>query len=234
MQKRLYTFLLLLCLTFPAFRANAQTPASSFGIVVGYSTSTYQFDNTVVYPGSSSEFLWHGEYSKDNWNIGINLTRGISGHWQLKLGAQLTTSGYEQEINMGSIELGDGTFASLPADKLSVNHAFLEVPVLARYMLWDKKWSPYLEAGISTNYYLATRVRESLATRRRFWGERDLVNPINLAADVTAGCQIRSGKRNSWFFQLRGRRQLIRVEKDARNASFDVGMETGWRMVLKG
>lgn len=222
---------LLFVLTGPVVQAQR----SAIGWVVGISNSTYEFDEPVRLPGTSNRFLWHADYSKTDVLLGGDWTYRLSKHWQLKTGARVATSGYEQEYSFGTIvELGDGNFTTLPNDRLSVNHLFVQTPLMVRYLIWQKKWSPYVETGFDVNTYLITRQAERIGDRSKVvWKNTDTVHPVNLNAALAAGFQIRCSENACWFFECTGRYQLVRVEKGIRNPLLNWGAAAGWRVQLK-
>ncbi|MCC6459548.1 MAG: PorT family protein [Saprospiraceae bacterium] len=222
-----FSWLAVLAVLATGQAARAQT--TTVGWVLGLAPTTYQFDAPTVYPGTSTGLGWLGAYTKNNLLLGADVTRTLAGNWQLKSGLRLSTSGYTQEVYMGTIELYDGTIIE-SYNTLTINHVYLDLPVLARYQLWQKKWSPYAEAGISTHYYLSTLVSDLgwHVVERRF--EHNLTSrPLFLRANLALGCQLRVGERRYWFAQLTGYWQLLRAEEYVRNPVPNLGAEIGWR-----
>ena len=205
-----------------------------FGPTVGMSSTIYQFDTPVSYPGTSGYFEWRKDHSKNDYLLGAEMTRSVQEHWEIRLGARFATSGYAQEDFQGFIEI-DNTMVPLATNRLIVNHFFLEVPLAARYVFLSKKWSPYAEAGVCTNTYLTTRVSERISNEpNRFWERNAAVYPMNLRGEMALGVQVKSFQgRICWFGQFTGRVQLLQIEKDTRNPGLDFAMETGCRFRLK-
>ena len=214
------------------FPALLSAQITYFGPTAGASATTYYFDTPVTYPRTSGYFELREDESKNDYLLGAEMTRSVTAHWEIKLGARLATSGYAKEEFQGYIEVGDGTTVTLPTNRLAINHFFLEVPLAARYVFLAKKWSPYAEAGVSTNTYLTTRVSEKISDEpKRFWERSEAVYPTNLRGEIALGVQVKSFQgRVCWFGQISGRKQLVRIEKDRRNPSIDLAMETGCRL----
>lgn len=206
-----------------------------WGPVAGFSSTRYLFDTPARYPGTSSHFSLFADESQIDFFLGAEMVRPLSGHWGFKLGLRLASSGYSKVEPGEYYEIEPGTVVAYPDNRLSVSHIFIEIPLTARYVLWNKKWSPYAEAGISTNTYLITPVVESLYGEKvRFWRRNRAVNPTNLRAGLSVGIQIKASKdRLCWFGQVSGRRQMLQIEKDTRNPYTDFAIETGCRFRLK-
>ena len=228
-------FLRFFCLAaalghFAAPPAAAQT--NTLGWVIGCAPTTYRFDAPFVYPGTSFGLGWLGSYTKNNLVLGADWTHTLNSHWEWKLGARLSSSGYKQKVYLGTIELYDGTLIEA-YNALAIHHLYLDIPLAARYRLWQKKWSPYAEAGISTHYYLSTLVSDlDWQAASRYFEHNDASRPLFLRANVALGWQLQLSERHYWFVQLNGYWQLLRAEENARHPAPNLGAEIGWRRRL--
>ena len=227
-------FLLLLLGT---HRSVAQQ--SSISIVGGVFQTQYDFvlNAGTVYPNSSFIFPWEGKYTKTNALFGLDLNRSVSEHWQIKTGLRLFLTGYRQEkdLKWGSEFTGNGYEPLLPNERLVINHLFLEVPLALRYFILVKKFAPYLEAGISTNYYLTTQMKQRIEGNEAtfFDNDKSQINLLNFALKLGIGLQYRLAGKHGFFVQPVIYSQLKSVEKVSRNPGPSFGLEAGWQIQLK-
>lgn len=85
--------------------------------------------------------------------FGFNYNRQVSQKIFIKTGLRLARIGYINDFRMSSFDV-EGA-------KLSDEHLFVEVPLIARFEApQDEKISLFLEAGFSPHVYLSTRTKE--------------------------------------------------------------------------
>ena len=232
-SKRRLPVLLLLAL----FTAALSAQRTELTVIGGVFQTPYRFADRTQYPHTSFSFPWSGDYRKDNVLLGADLSRALHTHWQVATGLRLFLSGYAQvkDFHWPSEVTPDGTYsADLPIDRLAINHLFLEVPLLARYLFSAGKCTPYIETGISTNYYLTTGVKERLEGGTKKFRERnDAVRPVHFTGHLDAGLQYRYSDRQALFVQAALRYQLNTIEEGSENPGIGYGLNFGWRLRLK-
>lgn len=99
-----------------------------------------------------------------NWRIGFNYNKRLTTKLFLKTGIRLASVGYEDEKKTDlrwPSEIGPNGYVfdpSLPHEiQLTHNYWFLEIPLALRFEFTNKKFSPFIESGISPSVYLTTR-----------------------------------------------------------------------------
>ncbi len=199
--------------------------------------TAYRFAPRTVYPNTSFSFSWEGGYTRPNVMFGADLYRTLNAHWQLESGLRLLLTGYTQtkDYQWPSEFAPDGTYtASLPDERLAINHLFLEIPLVARYLFSTARVTPYAEAGMSANYYLTTGVKERLeGETKKFRDRNEEVRPLHIALDLAAGVQWSYSARQAVFAQAIVQYLLNGIEKAAENPGLGYGFQAGWRLRLK-
>ena len=221
-----------------ATAATLKAQKTEIALTGGILNSTYKFEEQTTYPNTASFiFPWEGTYSRTNALIGADLLHSLSKHWQVKTGLHFYLTGYVQETDLmwPSEFTIEGYKPSLPNERLVINHLFLEVPLLFRYRFTEKRLTPYAEAGISTNYYLTTGIKERLeGNTKKFRQRNEAVNPVNVALRVGAGVQYRLSEKHRVFLQPVLRYQLGSIEKTSVNPGIGWGVEAGWMLRFAG
>lgn len=209
-----------------------------FSISVGIQRTAYEFDGQQSYPNTSPIFPLTGRRARTGQVVGAELTHAVAKHWQLKTGLQFRITGYAQETDLRWPSEHDnyGKYHPyLPKERLVVNHLFLEIPLLVQYRFAEKRATPYVEAGVSTNYYLTTEVKQRIAGEtEKFRQRNEAINPVNAALRCAAGIQYRISKKHQVFLQQVLRYQAGRIEKNSANPGLGWGVEAGWMLQLKG
>lgn len=230
-----YRFSILLFLLIASVELAAQT--SELTLTGGILQSGYRFAPRTLFPYTSPSFPWEGSYTRANPFVGVGYCRSIRPRWRIETGLRLALSGYTQEkdFHWPSEFNPDGTYSAvLPADRLTVNHLFLEIPLTARYQFSGAQLSPYAEMTVFTNYYLTTGVKERLEGQtKKFRTRSDTVQPIQFSVQLAAGLQIQLSRRQTAFIQTGLIYLLNRVEKDVENPGIGYGVNAGWRLRLK-
>lgn len=222
----------LIFLFFPTLLFAQKTDLSFSGGII---YTAYKFEGTQFYPNTALLFPWSGRHARVNPLFGVEVIHAFAAHWQIKTGLRLYVTGYTQETDlMWPSEFTPAGYApSLPNERLSVNHLFLEIPLLVRYRFAEKTWTPYAEAGISTNYYLTTGVNERIeGNEKTFQEKNDAVNPVNLALQGAAGIQYRLAERHRFFLQSTLRYQASSIEETSSNPGVGWELTTGWMLRL--
>ena len=107
------------------------------------------------------------ELKKSNWRVGFNYNKRLSNNFVLKTGIRLASVGYKDEKKTDlrwPSEIGPNGYMfdpSLPHElQLIRDYWFLEIPVAARFEITKKKFSPFLEFGVSPTVYISTRTKQ--------------------------------------------------------------------------
>ena len=228
-----FSLLVLLLVLATAATLKAQKTDLSFS--AGFMHTAYEFDGLQIYPNTAFIFPWEGRRARVNPLLGIEVIHALSAHWQLKSGLRLYVTGYTQELDFRwpSEFTPTGYQASLPNERLAISHLFLEIPLLVRYRLTEKTWTPYAEAGISTNYYLTTGISQRIeGNENQFQEKNEAVNPVNVALQGAAGIQYRLTEKHRLFLQTTLRYQASSIEETSSTPGLGWGLETGWLLRL--
>lgn len=219
--------------------AAAALPAqrTDLSIVGGVFQTPYRFADRTLYPNTSFTFPWSGDYAQASGLLGVDLSRAFSPHWRIETGLRLFLTGYAQEkdLHWPSEVSSNGTYtAALPIDRLAIHHLFLEIPLLTRYLFSTGAWTPYLEAGILTDYYLTSGVKERLEGHtNKFRDRNDAVRPLHFALHLGAGMQYQYSGRQAAFLQAVVSRRLNSIENGSENPGIGFGLHAGWRLRIK-
>jgi hypothetical protein len=236
MQIYRFTFSISVLFLILATAATLKAQKTEIALTGGILNSTYKFEEQTTYPNTASFiFPWEGTYSRTNALVGADLLHSLSTHWQVKTGLHFYLTGYVQETDLmwPSEFTLEGYKPLLPNERLIINHLFLEIPLLLRYRLTEKRLTPYAEAGISTNYYLTTGIKERIEGNTKTSRQRnEAVNPVNVALRFAAGVQYRLSEKHRVFLQPMLRYQLGSIEKTAANPGIGWGVEAGWMLRL--
>ncbi len=208
---------------------------NSISIVGGVFQTSYAFEKSTLYPNTAIVFPWQGEYSKANMLLGADVSRSLSDHWSIKTGLRLLLTGYSQEVDLmwGSEFTPNGYERLLPNERLVINHLFLEIPLAVRYIILRKKITPFAEAGITSNYYLKTRVKQRIEGHyKKYWDSSEDVHGLNLALKAGAGLCYRITEKQRLFVLPLIRYQLTNIEQMSSNFGIGFGLEASWQFHL--
>jgi len=105
------------------------------------------------------------EAPKINWRVGFNYNRHLTKRVYLKTGVRLASTGFNGEKKTGLVwpseHDGMGGFVlnpNLPHEQqVNQDFWFVEFPIAGRIELSDKRFTPFIELGISPSIYLTTR-----------------------------------------------------------------------------
>lgn len=108
------------------------------------------------------------ETGKLNWRIGFNYNQRLTNRIFLRTGLRIASVGYKGEKNTDlrwpSEHDGNGGWVAdptLPRElQLVYDYWFIEVPIVGRFEMNQKKISPFVELGILPSYYMTTRTTE--------------------------------------------------------------------------
>lgn len=181
------------------------------------------------------------EIPKYNWRAGINYNRQLSEKWFLKTGARLAKVGYKTKKqvvffdNDQTAEPGDENDLDLSFTRqFSYDFLFLEIPIMFRYEFSQKKWTPFVEGGLSTSYYLSTKETLSINEEEVFsesTNQSDAFIPINLVANFSTGLNYNIAEHWQLFGQVVFRYHLNPIVKDGNMKEHLYNL--GWAMGMR-
>ena len=245
-SNRIITFVAVALLSIASFNSmKAQRGykiSNSFDLVIG---GDFGF-RTIDYNESSQEGLVeytnrnNFERHKLNYRIGINYMHGLSHNLSLKTGLRLSNPGFSisQVENIDpsqDINTIDKSFNSLGSE-YKYQYQFIEIPIGLRYSLTNSVCEPFLEGGISSNFYWRTVVTEEFyegGSKSTIVNEE--IKTLNYVAYVSVGGNFTISNRLSGFTQLIARYQLNDLRKsELIERIFSIGLEVGVRYYMKG
>ena len=163
-MKTLYIQLLLVIIPSLTFGQMNSSIDFIFGIESSFRTLKNTSDDDIVQ--SIIKGRNERELNNINWRFGFNYNKRLSPKFVLKTGIRLASVGYKdaKKIDLRwPSEIGPNGYMfdpSLPHSlQLSRDYWFIEIPVAARFEFSNKKFSPFIELGVSPSVYLTTRTK---------------------------------------------------------------------------
>lgn len=177
------------------------------------------------------------EVPKLNWRAGFNFNQQLFEKWFLKTGLQLASVGYrsaKKELRFGDQHDGSGGFdeTSTRIQQLTIDYLFLEIPLMLRYEWQREKWAPFVEGGVSTSYYLVTRLTTSIENddTTRLDNQSDAAIPIYFVANASFGMNYNISEQWQAFGQSIFRFHLNPISKEViKEYLYGLGLEMGVR-----
>jgi hypothetical protein len=204
--------------------------------------STSSSDNSIIEIFESRE---EQETGKLNWRAGFNYNKKLAKKLYLKSGLRLASVGYKDEKRTGltwpSEHDGMGGWTPDPnlyhESQLVHDYWFIELPIAGRFEFSDKKFSPFIEIGVSPSMYLTTRVSSitDIGTDNSFEkNELSTFNKMHLVGNFSIGFNYLLTEQLQFFGQPIIRYHLTKLYDDALIEShlFNYGMEVGIRRKL--
>lgn len=105
---------------------------------------------------STNDFIINNrksELAKLNWRSSLHYNQKLHNNLYLKLGISWLNEGYSSD-DKSLIFFDSGVVLEA---KIKNNYSFIEVPLVLRYELWDRKWTPYAEIGCAVSTYIFSR-----------------------------------------------------------------------------
>ncbi|MFK7776198.1 MAG: outer membrane beta-barrel protein [Saprospiraceae bacterium] len=134
------------------------------------------------------------EIGKLNYHFDINYNQQLREKLWLKIGLGFSSMGYKtknKEIIGRIDEQGnyDPYFSSGEFLQTKYDYHFLEIPIALRYEFLQNKIKPFIEIGITTNYYLQSTVRffkngDKIGSEKE---RREEINQIQFAPTLSFG-----------------------------------------------
>lgn len=177
------------------------------------------------------------EVPKLNWRAGFNFNQQLFEKWFLKTGLRLASVGYrsaKKELRFGDQHDGSGGFdeTSTRIQQLTIDYLFLEIPLMLRYEWQREKWAPFVEGGVSTSYYLVTRLTTSIDNddTTRLDNQSDAAIPIYFVANASFGMNYNISEQWQAFGQSIFRFHLNPISKEViKEYLYGLGLEMGVR-----
>lgn len=220
---------------------------SSIDIIAGIeysnralSTATSDVVNTLIMEDRNDE-----ESGKLNWRFGFNYNRKVGDKIFLKTGLRLASVGYNgqknDDLRWPSQHDGNGGFDPSAPNAFSdvqfvFDYWFVEVPIVGRYHLNDKKLSTFFEIGVAPSVYLTTRTKtitdtfESASFRRN---NLEQFKNIQFVGLISAGMNYNLNEGIQIFGQPIIRYHLTNMaDSPIKEYLFNYGVELGVRKKL--
>jgi Outer membrane protein beta-barrel domain len=186
-----------------------------------------------------------GETGKLNFRFGFNYNQMLSKKFFLKSGIRLASVGYKGEKKTGLVwgseidpTLGYQRDPSLPHESQFIyDYWFFEIPIVGRFEFNNRKISPFIEAGISSNIYLTTKTKTAtdISSSTNFYNEAKLnLNRFHLSANLSFGINYQLNPKWILFFQPIFRYHFTKlVDAPIKEYLYNYGIELGVRMKIK-
>ena len=184
------------------------------------------------------------EQAKTGVRFGFNYNKRLAKNLVFKTGLRYASKGYKSEKKGGlryESEYATGVYVLDPSlvheYQYVYNYWFLELPLAVRFELSKKKFSPYIETGLSPSLYLTNNVtrKTNVGSQTMFNGtaEKDF-NKIHLAGFLAVGANYTIKDKLQFFAQPNFTYHLTQL----RNSSiheylYNFGIEIGVRRKLK-
>ena len=216
--------------------------SSSIDLIAGIE---YSYRNLTVAPNvidliTTIDSRNNREEEKLNWRFGFNYNKRLSSNLFLKTGIRLASVGYADEKRTDlrwPSEIGPNGYVfdpTLPHEmQLIYDYWFLEIPLIGRYEFSNKKFSPFVEAGISPSYYLTTKTKtitdlDTNTTSQR--GGNGSYSNLHLVGVIAVGANYSINEKFQLFGQGTYRRHFTKlVDAPIRGYLYNYGFEFGVR-----
>lgn len=219
--------LLFLCLPFLGIGQFS----SSLDVIIG-SEYSYRHLLTTSSEDSGVQFTIDRkdlESPKYNWRFGVNYNKKLSQKFYLKTGLRLARGGYvlnqfyalqygTQHDGQGGFDPNAPTLEEFNDLNISYNYLFVEIPIVGRYQLSEKKWSPFIEFGVSPMISLE---KSNLRTYNKF----------HLASNLSVGVNYTPFEKVQFFAQPIFRYHFTNLVDDTpiKEHLYNYGLEFGAR-----
>ncbi len=176
----------------------------------------------------------NAETIKSNLRAGLNYNYALNERLVLKTGVHYFNPGYkakklnglneEEQSQLKSVGLLDN------AEGIQYTYHFLEIPSVLRYITTRQGCMSYIEAGISSNIYLQSRITQDSNKAIHF---KDNINKVNLAANLAVGGEFYLFEETLAFIQLATRYQLQPITNDDIDERIvSLGIQSGVRLAF--
>ena len=186
-----------------------------------------------------------GESPEINLRYGLNYNHRLTNSIFLKTGIRFASLGYQgikkTDLRWGSQSDGNGGVIidpNLPQEvQIKNSYWFIEIPLMFRYELDQKKWTPFFEAGISPHIYLTTKIKQitDLETTTEIRRNNPSSNRhLNFAFNLSFGWNYQLNENLQFFGQPILRYHLSSSYKTGpiKEHYYNIGLEFGLRKKL--
>jgi len=158
-------FIILFFLIIPLFAIGQMNSSIDFVFGIENSYRSLKYSSHESIPIDIISQRNDAEEGKNNWRIGFNYNKRLANKFYLKSGIRLASVGYKGGVKddlRWPSEIGPNGYMpdpSLPKQIQQIyDYRFLEIPIIGRYEFSNKRFTPFIELGISPSYYLTTRI----------------------------------------------------------------------------
>lgn len=207
--------------------------------IVGSFDYTNTTNSNQTFTGSNTG--WKGIFT---YRAGANFNFRIFEKVMFKTGfryANLGDSFFIDDLRWPS-EIGPNGFQPDPSLPRYINsvtkHRFIEVPLIFRYEINNKKFAPYFEVGLAPHIYINTKSLyetnlESSSETSDFSESISDFNKLQIAAVVGFGVNYKIRERSQLFAQPTLRYNLHRISDNPNDDRLiSIGIEFGYRMLF--
>ncbi|MGD1846111.1 MAG: hypothetical protein ACFB10_12025 [Salibacteraceae bacterium] len=173
------------------------------------------------------------EIGKVNWRVGFNFNQRLGSKLFFKTGLRLANGGYgTKELTTATTTLPN---ASLPNKyKINYNYWFAEIPLALRFEINQKKFSPFIEAGVAPSVYLVNRNRifRNGEASTEFVDQEAIYgfNRLHWVGTLSFGANYNLNEKFQFFGQPTFRYHFTKVaDAPIREYHYNFGLELGVR-----
>lgn len=245
-MKNLIT-LCLLCFSTLTFSQNNASIDLVGGVEFGYRSLSGDHSDDV--PVGLILETRERETGKFGFRFGFNYNQRLSKKIFLKTGLRVANLGYtsgkitglrwgseiQNAIDNGLTEIVPDP--SLPREvQFFYEYWFLEIPIIGRYEFNEKRWSPFVEVGLSPNIYLDARTKQKTDLGDAKYNHvevGDAFNKFQLVGSASFGVNFAATESFRIFAQSVFRYHLTKtVDSAVKEHLYNVGLEVGVRKHL--
>ena len=210
---------------------------SSFDFIGGID---YGYRNLSAPSESSSvTFRDDNELGKINYRIGLNLNQKITEKIFFKTGVRFVITGYkERKMDFPGVDvISDINTPVFPGGEGQIfrNFSFIELPIIVRYEFSKKKFTPFMELGVSPALYLSNRIKFITEINPGIFNSKGKDNrdfsTLHLVSVVSFGGNYFINEKLQLFAQPTFRYHFTRLieESTIRENLWSLGLEFGVR-----
>jgi hypothetical protein len=177
--------------------------------------------------------------------LGIAVNKGLSDKVFLRTGLSFSSFAFSQSnddsFQWPSQHDGNGGFDSSvdPGESLSdrinfsTSYWFIDLPIGIRKEFGCKKLSPYLEGGLSINYYLTTRSVQHITEKEVSFNRNESIKTMNVFGYLSAGLNYQVKESWQTYFQLGFSQQINSLTSELIKERLNrYGIEVGFRKMI--
>ncbi|MEO0339167.1 MAG: hypothetical protein AAF242_08120 [Bacteroidota bacterium] len=233
-------YLLLICCLIP-FGAHCQFERS-IDLVAGIGKS-FRFLSTMSdepHLLNIIEFREEREQASINWQLGFNYNHRLNQHVIFKVGIRLASLGHKDEsrneLRWGTDHDGSGGVVPSPEIvdvELRVAYWFVEVPIVGRWEIGNKKLIPFVEFGALPSIFTTFRSTSIIdGESNTDYGKRENgnFNLLHLAGFASVGLNYQFQEKMQFFVQPNVRYHFTNISgSPIKDKLYSYGLELGLR-----